>query len=148
MSAADLVRRALEATASGDADAIRSLYADDLDGWSAGEPIRTRDELVAEAASRGTALSDVRVRADPAELPDGRVAVEWRLEARHTGTLRLTDDFEVPPTGRSIDLRGALFAEVRDDRIVAFRQYWDQADLLEQLGLLEEDPEPAPEVPA
>ncbi|HEY3686780.1 MAG TPA: ester cyclase [Streptosporangiaceae bacterium] len=140
MSASQVLRQALEATATGDTDAIRSLYADDLDGWSAGQRIRTRDELIAEAAARGAAFSGVRLHADPADLADGRVAAEWRLEARHTGELRLDDGFDVPPTGRAIDLRGALFAEVRDGRITAFRQYWDQAELLEQLGLLGNDP--------
>lgn len=140
MSASDLVRRALEATASGDLAAIETLYADRLDGWSAGHPIRARDELTAEAASRAAALSDVRVETEPIDLPDGRVAAEWRLEAHHTGVLRLDEDFEVPPTGRRLELRGAMFAEVRDGRITAFRQYWDQAELLEQLGVLDEDP--------
>lgn len=142
MSAADLVLRALRASATGDADAIRALYADHVDGWSAGEPIRTRDELATEVRSRATALSDVRLETDPAELPDGRVVAEWRLTARHTGTLSL-GDIDVPATGRPLDLRGAMFAEVHDNRITAFRQYWDTADLLEQLGMLDEAPEPS-----
>ncbi|GAA3470628.1 ester cyclase [Nonomuraea roseola] len=74
--------------------------------------------------------------ASPVELPDGTVVAEWRLTARHTGSLKLDDDVVIPATGRSLDLRGALFARVDQGRISEFRQYWDEADLFEQLGLL------------
>lgn len=134
----ETVLAALRATTSGDTARITELYAPDLRGWSAGQEITSRDELLGDAGTRATALSDIELDASPVALPDGTVVAEWRLTARHTGELRLGDDFVVPPTGRTLDLRGAIFARVADGRISEFRQYWDEADLLEQLGLLDE----------
>lgn len=136
MSPTETVLDALVATAAGDMERIEALYAPDCRGWSAGRDIASREELLADAGDRATGLSDVRVEASPMELPDGTVVAEWRLTARHTGELNLGDDVVVPPSGRTLDMRGAMFAELRGDRITAFRLYWDEADLLDQLGLL------------
>ena len=45
------------------------------------------------------------------------------------------DDVQLEPTGRTIVLAGATFAEFRDDQICAFRNYFDDAALLEQILL-------------
>lgn len=140
MSAAETVRAALAATAAGDAAAVQELYAPDVTGWVAGAEIRDRQELLDEVSGRDGALSDIRVETDPVDMPGGGVAAEWRLTARHTSPLRLGDELTVEATGRRVELRGAMFAEVAGGRITAFRQYWDTADLLEQLGLLDEEP--------
>lgn len=139
MSATETVRAALNATANGDVDAIRNLYSADCRGWIAGDEITSNEELIEDAKERRGALSEIRVEAEPAELPDGTVAVEWHLTARHTGPLLLDGEHAIEATGRPLDLRGAMFAEVREGRITSFRQYWDQADLLEQLGLLTDE---------
>jgi hypothetical protein len=38
-----------------------------------------------------------------------------------------------------VELRGVVVAEFDGDRIARFRQYWNEADLLEGLDLLPED---------
>jgi hypothetical protein len=40
------------------------------------------------------------------------------------------------PTGRRLELRGVLIAEFEGDRIRRFRQYWNEVELLDGLGLL------------
>ena len=58
------------------------------------------------------------------------------MAATHTGRLVLDEEVTLEPTGRRIELRGAVIAEFEGDRIRSFRQYWDEAELLEGLGLL------------
>lgn len=137
--ATDILLSALNATATGDTAAIKKFYAPDVVGWSAGEVISSVDDLIAEAAQRGGAWSEVRVEAEPVELPGGPVVAEWRLTALHTGTLHLDHDLEIEATGRRLELRGAIFADLADGKIAGFRQYWDPADLLDQLGLMDQD---------
>ena len=67
-------------------------------------------------------------------MGDNAIA-EWRVGADHTGTLHIEDDLEIEPSGRRIVLAGATFAEFRGDQICAFRNYFDDAALLEQLLL-------------
>lgn len=138
MTPAQLVVDALNATARGDVRRITELYAPDCTGWTAGRTIGSRDELLAEAEGRGNSLSDITMEASPIELPDGSVVAEWRMTARHTGPLPLEEGMSMPATHRPLDLRGAIFAEIEDGQIQNFRQYWDETELLEQLGLFGE----------
>ncbi|MEV4895082.1 ester cyclase [Nonomuraea sp. NPDC055795] len=135
--ATNILLGALNASATGDASAIRKFYSPNVVGWSAGEDIASIEDLIAEAVGRSDALSEIQVRAVPVEFPGGPVVAEWTMTALHTGPLRLDDDLEIEPTGRRLELRGAIFAELTDGKIADFRQYWDPADLLEQLGLMD-----------
>jgi ketosteroid isomerase-like protein len=55
----------------------------------------------------------------------------------HTKPLVLPDGQSVPPTGRQIRIRSADVATVKDGRIVRHDFYFDQMDMLGQLGLVE-----------
>ena len=80
-------------------------------------------------------------------FPDGRlevlsllaegsvVAAEGRFIGTHTGVLR-TPAGDVEATGRPVDLRWMSSYQVRDDELVAEHLYFDQAELLGQLGLM------------
>jgi hypothetical protein len=61
---------------------------------------------------------------------------EWRVAATHTGLLALDEELALEPTGRRLELRGVLVAEFEGDRIRQFRQYWNEVELLDGLGLL------------
>jgi len=41
-----------------------------------------------------------------------------------------------------VTLHGITVAEFRSDRICSLRQYWDELDVFDQLGLLHADREP------
>ena len=64
-----------------------------------------------------------------------RAAAEWVVSATHTGPLVLDDDLVIEPSGGQLVLAGATFAELRDGKISAFRHYFDDAALLEQMLL-------------
>src|SRR4051812_24179377 len=70
-------------------------------------------------------------------VPGGStVTVELRAEGTHTGPLASAAG-EVPPTGRDISLRVANLLTVNDDgRVTSVNVYFDQMQMLEQLGLL------------
>jgi hypothetical protein len=57
------------------------------------------------------------------------------VSAKHAGPLTLADDVVIPASGGELVLAGATFAELRDGKICAFRHYFDDAALLEQLLL-------------
>ncbi|GAA4219611.1 ester cyclase [Actinocatenispora rupis] len=127
--------RALEMAVSGETAGAADVFTEDVVGWSPAMTVRSRAELVAELADRVAAFSDVALSVDATVGADGRVFGEWRLELTHTGPLRIDDDV-LEPTGRRITLRGITVAVFTGPRIAEFRQYWDEADLLEGLGLL------------
>ena len=58
------------------------------------------------------------------------------MAATHTGLLVLDEELALEPTGRRLELRGVVIAEFEGDRIRQFRQYWNEVELLDGLGLL------------
>jgi ketosteroid isomerase-like protein len=130
---AELLGRALEAAATGDTSSLAEIFTEDVTGWSPNMLVVSRDELAAELAERDDALTNVSIEIDTMDAHDGRAAAEWRVAANHTGPLVLDEDIVIEPTDRRIVLAGATFAEFRDGKICAFRHYFDDAALLEQL---------------
>jgi predicted ester cyclase len=52
----------------------------------------------------------------------------------HTGVLQ-TPEGEVPPTGRRVEIRSMVMYEARGDELVSEHLYFDQMELMTQLGL-------------
>jgi ketosteroid isomerase-like protein len=59
----------------------------------------------------------------------------------HTGQLAVDRGRMVKPTGARVTLHGITVAEFRGDRICSLRQYWDELNVFDQLGLLHDDGE-------
>jgi ketosteroid isomerase-like protein len=134
----EVLRDALRAAATGDQALIERVYTEDVTGWSPVLDVTTRDDLAADLRGREAAFSDIDMTLDPVDAVGDKLIAEWRVAATHSGPLVL-DELVVEPTGRRIELRGVFIAEFDGDRIRGFRQYWDEAELLEGLGLLPED---------
>jgi ketosteroid isomerase-like protein len=60
-------------------------------------------------------------------------ALEWVLDADHTGPLVLSDDAVLDATGRHVELAGVTVADFRDGKIRSFRTYFDDLSLVEQI---------------
>jgi predicted ester cyclase len=63
------------------------------------------------------------------------VCDEWTFTGTNTGPLRLAAGDVHEATGRHVELRGCDVATVEDGQIISHRLYYDQSDLLAQLGL-------------
>jgi hypothetical protein len=132
--AAALLVLALEAAVKGDPITIEEVFTEDVVGWSPNLSVTSRAELEQELSHRDGALDDVEIDVSIYELGPDHAAAEWVVSARHVGPLEL-DDLVVPPSGGGLVLAGATFAELRDGKICAFRHYFDDAALLEQMLL-------------
>jgi steroid delta-isomerase-like uncharacterized protein len=82
-----------------------------------------------------------------AAVPDGRmsisttvesgedIAVEGRFMGTHSGDL-VSPQGTIPASGRTIELRYSDFFKVINGKIVEHRIYWDQIDMMQQLGAM------------
>jgi ketosteroid isomerase-like protein len=129
--------QALEAAVAGDGSRLEETFTEDVVGWSPNLAVASRAELAEEFGERHDALSNVVISFDAVYLVGDNAIAEWRIGADHTGQLVIGDELAVDPTGRRVELAGATFAEFRGDQICAFRNYFDDAALLEQLLLAE-----------
>jgi ketosteroid isomerase-like protein len=128
--------QAIEATVTGDSRVVREIYTDDVQGWSPVMTVSSAAELAVELEDREVAFSDIDLDVTPLDVGDDQACVEWVATATHSGPLVVDEDIVIEPTGGRFTLRGVTVADFDGDRIRAFRQYWDEVSLLEQLQLL------------
>lgn len=130
-----VLKQALEAAVAGDKSRLPELFTEDVVGWAPTLAVASRAELEHEFDEQHDALSNITITFDAVYLVGDNAIAEWRIGADHTGTLDLGDEGSIEPTGRHVALAGATFAEFRGGEICAFRSYFDDAALLEQLLL-------------
>jgi ketosteroid isomerase-like protein len=128
--------QAIEASVTGDSRVVRELYADDVQGWSPVMTVSSAAELAVELEDRQEAFSDIDLDVTPLDVGADQACVEWIATATHSGPLVIDEDVVIEPTGGRFTLRGVTVADFEGDRIRAFRQYWDEVSLLEQLELI------------
>lgn len=133
---AAMLVQAIEASVTGDSRVIRELYADDVQGWSPVMTVSSAAELAVELEDRQEAFSDIDLEVTPLDVGGDQACVEWIATATHSGPLVIDEDIVIEPTGGRFTLRGVTVADFERDRIRAFRQYWDEVSLLEQLELI------------
>jgi ketosteroid isomerase-like protein len=128
--------QAIEATVTGDSRVVRDLYTDDVQGWSPVMTVSSAAELAVELEDRQEAFTDIELDLTPLDVGADQACVEWVATATHSGPLVVDEDVMIGPTGGRFTLRGITVADFDGDRIRAFRQYWDEVSLLEQLELI------------
>jgi ketosteroid isomerase-like protein len=126
--------RALRAGIDGDRDALKELYTDDVRAWTPALSTGSLAELMDELDRRDDAFSDIELDVVPLDVGGDYAGAEWSVAMTHTGTLVVAGDTRIEPTGLRIHVHGVSVAEFRGERICALRQYWDEYELLAQLG--------------
>ncbi len=81
-----------------------------------------------------TAFPDSKATFHDAHVSGNTVILELSWKGTQTGPM-VTPDGEVPPTGKSIELRAVQVQEIQDGKVASTRQYFDMATLKSQLGL-------------
>jgi len=129
---------ATEAFNAHDEEGIRSSYADDaVFTGPGGVGLQGADAIVGYAMSWLNAFPDARTEVHTEVIGEDWVAQRFTFTGTHTETLAGPDG-DVPATGKSLSGRGAELIRFRDGKIVEDHLYYDQMDVLTQLGLVPE----------
>jgi ketosteroid isomerase-like protein len=136
---ATALTRALRAAVERDAETLRALVTDDVRAWTPALSTASLTELLDELDRRGEAFADVQLEVVPLDVGGDFACVEWTAAMTHTGTLALSGDTTIEPTHERVVVHGATVAEFLGDRICSLRQYWNELDVLEQLGAISDD---------
>jgi steroid delta-isomerase-like uncharacterized protein len=129
--------------------AIQRWNATDRDGWAA---LYTEDVVYeGPGGARISGLTDLKERyfdalvtaapdrgsSDVVLIAEGDHVVEQaRYVGTHTGTWRNPDGAEIPATGKKIDFPFVGIFQIRGGKISSIRIYYDQVEVLTQLGLM------------
>ena len=129
---------AIERWNAADRDGWAALYAEDVVYEAPGgarisglADLKEKyfDALLTAAPDRGS--SDVMLVAD-----GDHVVEQARYTGTHTGTWRSPDGVEIPATGKKLDFPFVGVFRVEDGKISSIRIYYDQIQVLAQLGLM------------
>jgi predicted ester cyclase len=128
-----VVERHVETFNARDVDA--SPWSDDAELVAPDASMHGRDEVLGFFGVFWDAFPDVRLEPSGRIAEGSTVAGEGRFIGTHTGVMR-TPAGDIEPTGRGVDVRWMSRYEVRGDELVSEHLYFDQAELLGQLGLM------------
>ena len=126
----------IEAFNSHDEAAIRAVTADDcvFEG-PGGVRLEGGDASTAYAMGWLNAFSDAKIHVDTVVVDGDWVAMTGVFKGTHDGTLSGPDG-DVPPTGRRLEGRCSQFVRFADAKSVEEHLYYDQMDVITQLGLM------------
>ncbi len=136
---ATALTRALRAAVERDAETLRTLMTDDVRLWTPALSTASLTELLDGIDRRGDAFVDVQLEVVPLDVGGDFACVEWTAAMTHSAALALTSDAIIEPTQERVLVHGATVAEFLGDRICSLRQYWNELDVLEQLGAVSDD---------
>jgi steroid delta-isomerase-like uncharacterized protein len=101
------------------------------------EPLHGREAIRATYEQMIESFPDMRVEIESRYATEGRIMYQLRLIGTNHGPLP-SPEGELPPTGESIDVPVAVFADIdADGRFMEVRRYYDVALMMQQLGLVE-----------
>ena len=136
--ARELMDRATQAVLAGELDVLREIYAPDVvvSTPDAGT-LNGVDAFIEWNRAFVDAFSDVQYRAERRLETDECAIDQGDFVGTNTGPMELPDGRSAPPTGKQVTLRSVDIATVASGKIVRHDFYFDQLDLLTQLGLVE-----------
>jgi predicted ester cyclase len=142
----DVTQRVIGAINAHDLSALRGLYAADARTRRPGWPQDAdADYLLASYEMDFACVPDIRFEPLLSTREGARIVTEVRITGTNTGPTVLGDfgkallgrEVEaVPPTGRPIDLPGAVVHEISEGKVIAERQYWGLLEFLVQTGVI------------
>ena len=130
-----LAEKHYEGANNHDLTAANSVHSDDVDGYVPGAGSIAGAEAF-DQFSRPffEAFPDASMHPASWVETDDTVVVEGSFRGTHTGVLH-SPAGDVPPTGKSLDLKFVDVFRVSDGKVVSHHVYFDRLDFAEQLGL-------------
>jgi steroid delta-isomerase-like uncharacterized protein len=123
-----------------DEQRLRATYADDAMLTAPGPVTIEGGDQVAEYAMVWVrAFPDAKQTIDNTLVAGDTVVQEFTFKGTHTGTLS-TPEGDIPATNRPLVARAVQIQRIAGGKIAEEHVYFDQVELLTQLGLM---PEPA-----
>jgi len=129
----EVLSNALKAEVGGASADLKTLFTDDVVGWSPYATVFGLAALADLSALREEAFSNVVITFRGLDEVGNKAFAEWLVESDHTGPLVLGDTV-LEATGRHVQLPGVTVADFREGKIRSFRTYFDDISLIEQIA--------------
>jgi steroid delta-isomerase-like uncharacterized protein len=132
----EVARRHDDAFNSQDADGRAAIEAPDIEFvMPGGMTLRGHEQVMQVVRAFWDALPDAKITAVDLVAVGNLVVAEGTIAGTHSGTFQ-TPQGEIPRTGNPVSLRYAAVKRFEGDRLVSEHLYFDQLELLQQLGAM------------
>jgi ketosteroid isomerase-like protein len=136
--ARELMDRATEALLTGDLDTLRELYDPDVEVTTPDlGRLRGVEAFIDWNRSFVDSFTERDFRRDRVLETDEYAIDQGEFIGTNTQPLEMPDGTSVPPTGKQVRIRSIDIATIADGKVVRHDFYFDQLELLTQLGLTE-----------
>ena len=131
---ADKIVKAYE---SFDVTAMTNLYAEDAIIIVPGEELRGRKAIQEHIEGMLRTFPDLKIEFLTI-LPSGNhIAFEMLVRGTNTGHM-ISPEGEIPPTGKKVEFKAVMILRISPEGLIEEdRTYYDTADFMKQLGLME-----------
>jgi steroid delta-isomerase-like uncharacterized protein len=139
MGSTDTVRKFFQAINDNDPDAGAAQVTDDakFTELPTGRTFQGPDGVRENFAFWLGAFPDGKVEVTNIIEGGDKVVVEYTGRGTNTGPM-MTEQGEMPPTGKSVTLEFCDVLEMKGDKIAGGRSYYDTGTMMRQLGLMPE----------
>jgi len=134
----DLAEQGFQLYNAGDVEGFVNSYTEDATLVNPFGTFEGRAAIREHWSREKAAFPDRAITLDVLVEQGDTLADEWTFVGTHTGPLVMADGTELPPTGKRIELKGMELVQLRDGKIAAQHQYWDNMAVAGQLGVLPE----------
>ena len=128
----EVARRTFEVFNTGDMSVVDETVADGAVSHDPAQP----EELSGPEGQKQltqmyrTAYPDLQVTVEEQFSDGDLVCTRWKAEGTNDGELA-----GMPPTGKSISITGISIDKVQDGKVVEAWNHWDNAGMMQQLGI-------------
>lgn len=135
--ASEVAERGLQAWRSRDVEAFAATVTEGATLTApGGMPLQGRDGARQFYRMWNEALPDNDLTIERRHSCGSVVVEEGVFSGTHTGNLTTPDGQTIPATGRSLSVPFVQVFDIEGDQVTATRLYFDQVELLTQLGLI------------
>jgi predicted ester cyclase len=132
----DVARRYDEAYNAKDAQGRKNLLSPDTElEMPGGMHLNGLDQVLQIESVFWEAIPDGQIKRTKEFVAGDTVIVEGVMTGAHTGPFRMPQA-EIPPSGNPVNLRYASVKRIVDGKLVSERLYFDQMELMIQLGAM------------
>jgi hypothetical protein len=140
-SAKDVVDKVLATWRARDVDAFSHCYSADAEiTGPGGMRFLGRDGARQFLSAWSEAMPDNEISVANEYIAGSVVVQEAVFSGTHTGNLAAPNGLVVSPTGRQVQVPYVDILVVEGDQVASDHVYWDQAEMLTQLGLMPAEP--------
>ncbi len=132
----ELVEGSIELYNSGDIDSLAALYSEDAVEHTPRDSYTGRPAIYERLRGDRSAFPDKRITVRHLIVEGDRAVMEYDWSGTHSGPLPMPDGSEMPPTGQRLAFPVVSVFDVRDGKTTEHRMYFDQLQVLVQLGLM------------